>query len=403
MLFMIDRYNTDPEMAKIWTDEYKYMLWLKIELAVVAYYNHSKYNKLVKSVDYIGLAKATHSYEAITKHEMTAFLRAVRDFIPDSDQMKLHHRLTSSDIMDTALSVQMLEASKIIKNNIGILYTKLREKASKYRDILCMGRTHGQHASPITYGIRFKRWAEQVISIIDGFGISSGGDYSPDIYNLYGNAFIGKLSGPVGHSFDKTMENSVLSSFGLESSDSSTQIVNRIYYANPIFWLATIAAALENIALDIRLLSQPEIGELSEVNGDGYEGSSAMPHKRNPISSENICSLSRIIRNNVNVALENIAVWCERDLTNSANERLYISESFILTNYIINRMINIISNLHVDGEQSIRNIESDMSITSAMELDKLVESGIPRQEAYDKVKRSTIKYTIAEIKQYYKL
>ena len=373
---MIDRYNTNEQMRELWSDYTKYNYWYEIECAVANQWSlqGDQYAEIELTLppDIVTLVQ---SKEERTGHEMTAFIDALSQHcnIVTSGIVPLHLGLTSSDVMDTALSYTMAQASDVVYRLMGRLEQIMRWMGVEHQNTLCVGRTHGQHAIPMHFADRVTKYR---MSIIDLQNMLTGVDY------------YGKLSGPIGthNTISESMEHAVLEQFELKATPASTQIVPRYSYAQVMSVLAIIATQCEKIATDIRLLSQPEIYEVTEGGASERDGSSSMPHKKNPISCEKICSLARMVRANATVAMENMITWFERDLTNSANERICISDSYILVTHILETLIRVFSDLDIHTDQMRNNALSSPDILSAAELDNAIKNGARREDAYRMIK-----------------
>lgn len=377
---MIERY-TLPEMAAVWTLENKFKRWLELEI-----YACEAWAQLGvipgEAVDAIR-EKATFSVERIldieaqTRHDVVAFTRCVSESLGDESKY-VHYGLTSSDVVDTAMAALMKEAADIILSDIDALTEVLKEKASEHKYTLMMGRTHGVHAEPTTFGLKLalfvaemdrnRRRMEQARETIA----------------------YGKLSGAVGTyaNIDPFVESYVCKKMGLQPAPISTQILQRDRHAEYMTTLAIIAGTLDKLATEIRGLQKTETREVEEPFYSGQKGSSAMPHKRNPVNSEQITGLSRIVRANALVALENMPLWHERDISHSSAERVAVPDSTILVNYMLRSMKRIINDLHVYPENMKRNMERTLGLTFSQKvLLTLIEKGMKREAAYDLVQK----------------
>ena len=380
---MINRYNKDPEMARIWTDEHRFGLWLQIENQIcnewlvedgkepidmlTPWTNEGDLNPLmIQRIQY---------YETKTGHEMTAFISAIIDALPDDcKNVPIHKGATSSDIMDTALTVQMKEANTIVDRNIGKLMHALLLKASDTADDICLGMTHLQPAIPLTFGHRLSVFRNQL-------------EIARDKWQRL--KYPGKISGPVGtnNEINPDMEGVILRHFGLETSRGTTQVVSRVYHADIMQAMAMISSVLATWATNFRLLSTPSIGEVEEGGRSIRDGSSAMPHKHNPIKCENIVSLSRLIDAYLHIGMQNIQLWLERDLTNSANERIYIPQAHIIINHMIVTMTKVIENLVVNNDRMWDNVQNSPEVMSAVYLSNNMSNGMTRVDAYREAKK----------------
>ena len=380
---MIPRYSR-PEMAKIWEPENKFQKWLDVEIAACEAW--AKLGEIPKkSLDVIKKrAKFNLSrideIEKMVKHDVIAFLTSVGENVgPDSRY--IHKGLTSSDILDTSLAILMKEASALIIDDIKKLMGVLKTNAYKYKNTLQMGRSHGIHAEPITFGLKFALWHEEM------------GRNLARMKNARETISYGKLSGPVGtfSSVPPFIEKYVCKKLGLTPDNISTQIVQRDRHAEFMNALALIAAAIEKIALEIRHLQRTEVLEAEEPFEKGQKGSSAMPHKRNPVGCENLCGLARVVRSNAMAAMENIALWHERDISHSSVERIIIPDSTILVDYMLARLTGILKGLHVYPERMLENINKSYGLYNSQRvLLKLIEKGMSRENAYQFVQKNAM-------------
>ncbi len=377
---MIARY-TRPQMAHVWDIRNKFECWLRIEKLVchaLAAQGHIP-RRAARAIE----KKATFSIERIeeiektTKHDVIAFLTAVGETV-GSDARYLHMGLTSSDILDTGFALQLRQASHLILEGIDRVLSILEEKAWRYKDTPMIGRTHGMHAEPITFGLKLTVWYEEMRRnrlrmerAMDGISV-------------------GKISGAVGtyaHIPPET-EAYVCSRLGLRPASISTQILQRDRHAEFFTTLAVIASSLEKFATEIRHLQRTEVAEAEEFFSEGQKGSSAMPHKRNPIGSENICGLARLVRSNALASLENVALWHERDISHSSVERVIGPDSTTLVDYMLHRFADILEHLVVYPEKMRENLNLTRgSIFSQDIMLCLVERGMHRDEAYKLVQR----------------
>ena len=372
---MIERYSR-PEIARIWDLENKFRIWLDIEIAACEVHAEKgiipeKDLKDIKEKADFSVARILE-IESQVHHDVIAFLTAVGENVGPASRY-IHYGLTSSDIGDTALSLQMIQAGNIILAGLETLIDKLREKALEYRDTPCMGRSHGVHAEPTTFGMKmalmyaeFQRDRERIHRAIE-------------------NVSVGKFSGAVGtfSNIDPDVEEKVCARLGLRADPISTQVVQRDRHAEYCAALAITAGSLDKLATEIRHLQRTEVREAEEPFQKGQKGSSAMPHKRNPILCERVTGLARVIKSNLNVALDNITLWHERDISHSSAERVILPDSTIALDYLIHRMIFIIANLHVYPETMMDNINRTGGLFYSQSLLlKLVEKGLSREEAY---------------------
>ncbi len=381
---MIDRY-TRPEMARIWSQEAKYAAWLRVELAVC---HASARRGLIPQEALARItakarvdARRVDQIEARVRHDVIAFLTALEEAI-GADSRYVHIGLTSSDVVDTGLALQLQEASGLLIEGLERLREVLRRLAREHKDTLCVGRTHGVHAEPITFGLKCLLW------------YSDAGRNLERLRRAREVVRVGKVSGAVGHfaHVDPTVEAEVCRALGLEPAPISTQVIQRDRHAEFVGTLALLAASLEKIALEIRGLQRTEILEAEEPFTEGQKGSSAMPHKRNPVVCEQVCGLARVVRSHALAALENVALWHERDISHSSVERVILPDSTILVDYLLAQMTWILEGLRVYPERMRENLErSHGLIYSQRVLLALTEKGLPRQQAYELVQRNAMR------------
>jgi len=372
---MIERYSR-KEIAGIWELENKFRIWLDIELAVC---DVQAEDGLIPAGDLKNIKeKASFDVGRILEienevhHDVIAFLTAVGERVGPSSRY-IHYGLTSSDIVDTALSIQLRQAGEIIIKGLDRLIDALKDKALKYRETPCMGRSHGVHAEPTTFGVKmalyyeeFRRNRERLARAIQSVSF-------------------GKFSGAVGtfSNISPDLEKRVCRRLGLEPDPISTQVIQRDRHAEFMSALAICAGSLDQLATEIRHLQRTEVREAEEPFQKGQKGSSAMPHKRNPILCERVTGISRVIKANMNVALDNMTLWHERDISHSSAERIIFPDSTIALDYLIHRMIFIIENLHVYPEAMMENISRTGGLFySQTLLLALVEKGLSREESY---------------------
>jgi adenylosuccinate lyase len=325
--------------------------------------------------------KRIKELESISEHDTAAFVESIAEECSEIAKPWVHYGLTSSDIVDTSISLQLKNSIRIIENKLLRLATVLSERALQFKDLPAVGRTHGQHASVIAFGLKFAVWASEIVRHLER--IDEGKK----------RFLVCKTLGVVGTG--SVMEKSALevqklvaNRLGLFPVDSATQVVPRERYAEAQFLLALVGATLDRMAVEIRNLQRTEIGEVSEHFKRGQMGSSAVPVKRNPIKSERISSLSRLLRALVSVAMENVSLWHERDLSNSANERFTIPMTVVLLDEMLNLMINIITNLEIHSERIVSNLKmTNGQIYAEFVLDLLIKKGIPRFDAYRDIQR----------------
>lgn len=381
---MIERY-TLPEMGRIWEDKFKFDTWLKIEiLACEARANRGEI--AAKDVEVIKQkanfdVKRILEIEETTKHDVIAFLTNVAEYVgPESRH--IHYGMTSSDILDTTLSYQMKSAGELLLKRMLNLKSALKQRAIEHKDTICVGRSHGIHAEPTTMGLKFALWYEETKRNIQR------------LQNAIKTISVGQISGAVGtfEHLSPEVEEYVCTKMGLEPAPVSTQVIQRDRHADFLTTLAIIGATLEKISIEIRHLQRTEVLEAEEYFSKGQKGSSAMPHKRNPIISERITGLARILRSNSIAALENVALWHERDISHSSVERIIVPDSCIALDYMLDLMVKLISNLIIYPENMIKNLNITRGLVfSQTILLQLVNKGITREEAYKIVQNCAMK------------
>lgn len=372
---MIERY-TLPEIGKIWSDQNKYSTWLKVEL--YACEANSKLGIIPpKSLRNI-LTKANfdvkkiNEIEEVVKHDVIAFLTNVGEYVGE-DSRFIHYGMTSSDVLDTALSVQMKEAGELILQKLIAVKKTIGIKAKKYKYLAMVGRTHGVHAEAITLGLKFALWFEETKRNIDRL------KRAIDIIS------VGKISGAVGtyEHINPSVEKYVCKKLGLKAANISTQIVQRDRHAEYMTSLAIIASSLEKFATEIRHLQKTEVLELEEPFSKGQKGSSAMPHKKNPIICERIAGLARVLRGNALAAMEDINLWHERDISHSSVERMIVPDSTMLLYYMLIKMNEVLTGLVINENNIKRNLNITHGLIHSQKvLLKLVECGISREDSY---------------------
>lgn len=380
---MIDRY-TRKEMGAIWKDEFKYKTWLDIEISAcearAAMGDIPKEDvEVIKNKASFDV-KRVLEIEETTQHDVIAFLTNVAEYVgPESRH--IHYGMTSSDILDTTLSYQMKKAGEILLEDLGLLKNALKKRAIEHKNTICIGRTHGIHAEPTTMGLKFAQWYEETKRNIKR------------LENSVETISVGQVSGAVGtfEHLSPKVEEFVCEKMGLKSEPVSTQVIQRDRHAEYVATLAVIGATLEKIATEIRHLQKTEVLEAEEFFSKGQKGSSAMPHKRNPITCERIAGLARVLRGNAVAALENVSLWHERDITHSSVERVIIPDSCIILDYILDKTVKLIENLLVYPENMIRNLNLTRGLFfSQTVLLRLTEKGITREEAYKIVQSSAM-------------
>ena len=372
---MIERY-TRPAMGQIWSEDTKYRCWLRVEQEVCRF-QHER--GLISTADWQAIAeKADFSVarileiEAEVKHDVIAFLSNVAEHVGPASRF-IHQGLTSSDLLDTALALQLSDAGTLIGKQIDTLIELLGVKARQYKDQLMIGRTHGIHAEPISFGLKFLIWREEMKRHLKRFQLALT------------DVKVGKISGAVGtyQHIDPDVELRVCENLGLSAAPVSNQIVQRDRHAFFVSTLALIGASLEKIATEIRHLQRSEVREVAEWFSPGQKGSSAMPHKRNPILSERICGMARLLRGYAVAAMENVALWHERDISHSSAERVLLPDSCITIDFILAETIRVLQNLVVYPENMRRNLETSGGLIFSQELLlALVAKGLTREAAY---------------------
>ncbi len=381
---MIERYSL-PQMKRIWDDENKFRIMLNIE--VYACEAQSRLGVIPKrSLANIQKnarfnVRRINEIEKKTQHDIVAFVANIAQNI-GADAKYLHIGMTSSDLLDTTLGAQLKEASAILEDDLNRLLKALAAKARKYKDTPCIGRTHGIHAEPTSFGLKFALWYDEAQR---GLKLLKQATEA---------VAVGKLSGAIGTyaNINPDIELYVCKKLGLRASNIATQVVQRDVYAQYLSALAIIGASLEQLATEIRHLQKTEVLEAEEPFGKGQKGSSAMPHKRNPVICERICGLARLLRANSMAAMENIALWHERDISHSSVERVIIPDSTIALDYMLNKCIYVIEGLQVYPENMMANlIRTKGLIFSQRVLLELMAKGLPRMKAYDYVQRCAMR------------
>ncbi|MED4454749.1 adenylosuccinate lyase [Metabacillus fastidiosus] len=375
---MIERY-TRPEMGAIWTEENRFKAWLEVEiLACEAWAELGAIPKedarLLRERASFDV-KRIREIEAETRHDVIAFTRAVSETLGD-ERKWIHYGLTSTDVVDTALSYLLKQANDILLKDIENFVEILKDKALEHKDTVMMGRTHGVHAEPTTFGLKLALWHEEMKRNLERFRRASEG------------VQFGKISGAVGTyaNIDPFVEQYVCKNLGIQPAPISTQTLQRDRHADYMAALALVATSIEKFAVEIRGLQKSETREVEEFFAKGQKGSSAMPHKRNPIGSENMSGLARVIRGYMMTAYENVPLWHERDISHSSAERIILPDATIALNYMLNRFSNIVKNLTVFPENMKRNMDRTLGlIYSQRVLLALIDTGMTREEAYDLV------------------
>jgi adenylosuccinate lyase len=380
---MIERYSR-PQMKKIWSEENKFDQWLKVEIAVCEAW--AEQGEIPRK-DIVKIRKASYNLNRIAKflkvthHDMTAFLNSVSERLGPESRF-IHLGLTSSDVMDTALALQLTQAADILAKDIAELISVLESKAIEHKYTIMMGRTHGVHAEPTTFGLKMALWTEEM---------KRNAQRLAEAKKIIS---VGKISGAVGTyaTVPPQVEKIACTRLGLTPAPISSQIVQRDRHAQFLTTLAIIASSLEKFATEIRGLQRTEVREVEEPFAEGQTGSSAMPHKRNPELCERICGLARLIRGYALTSLENIALWHERDISHSSTERIILPDSCLAVDYMLSIFTSIMKGLRVYPENMRRNIELTQGVIfSQRVLLALIDKGLPREKAYKMVQDNAMK------------
>lgn len=380
---MIERY-TRPEMGAIFEDEFKYKTWLQIE--ILACEARTEMGEIPKDEFNIIKEKANFDIKKIleieetTQHDVIAFLTNVAEYVGPASR-HIHYGMTSSDILDTTLSFQMKTAGNLLLKSLIELKEILKKRAIEHKNTICIGRSHGIHAEPTTMGLKFALWFEETKRNINR------------LENAIETISVGQISGAIGtfEHLSPKVEEYVCEKMGLKPAPVSTQVIQRDRHAEFLSTLAIIAATLEKISIEIRHLQRTEVLEAEEYFSKGQKGSSAMPHKRNPIVSERITGLARILRSNAMAALENVALWHERDISHSSVERVIVPDSCILLYYMLNKMNSLINNLIIYPENMLKNLNLTRGlIFSQTVLLKLTSKGVTREDSYSIVQSAAM-------------
>jgi adenylosuccinate lyase len=385
---MIQRY-TRPEMAHIWSEENKYQQWLEVELAAVEALAQTKdvppeAARLLRQHASFNL-KRIQEIEREVKHDVIAFTTAVAESLAAAGETGasrwLHYGLTSNDVVDTAQALMVRSASDLILQGITDLAAVLKTRAFEFKDTVQIGRTHGMHAEPITFGLKLALWYDEVQRNFTRFSAAAEG------------MRVGKISGVVGTfgHINPQAEERICQRLGLRPAAIASQVISRDRHANYVTTLALVAATLEKIAIEIRHLQRTEVREVEEPFAEGQKGSSAMPHKRNPVTCEQICGLARVVRSNILPAFEDIALWHERDISHSSVERVILPDTTTAVDYMLARTIWLISGLRVSADRMKRNLDLTKGLVfSGQLLLDLSAAGMLREEAYKLVQGSAM-------------
>jgi len=380
---MIDRYTT-PEMAQIWSEQNKFETWKKVEITVTEVL--SDRGEVPKEAVKVINEKAAFTVERIleiekvTRHDVIAFLTNMAENIGPESRF-IHMGMTSSDLLDTSLALLCQEAGEIILGKLKTFKEVLRTQAVTHRESYQIGRSHGVHAEPITFGLKLALWSEEI------------GRHIVRWERAVKSIATGKISGAVGtyQHLDPEVEEETCKRLGLQAATVSSQVVQRDHHAEYLTSLANMAASLEKIAVEIRHLQRTEVLEAEEYFQKGQKGSSAMPHKRNPIVTERITGMARLLRGNAMVAMENVALWHERDISHSSVERVIIPDSTTLMDYMLNKMIYLFKNLLIYPDNMLKNLNKTGGLIFSQEvLLALIKKGATREDAYDMVQRNAM-------------
>src|SRR5215472_16859609 len=376
-------------MGRVWTEEGKFKRWLEVELAatetlaetgVVPAAAAEKIREKAR-VD-AGVVKRIAEHEAKVKHDVIAFTMAVGETIGDPEAARwLHYGLTSNDVVDTAQALQIREASRLVEHGLVRLGEVLDRRAHEFQHTPQIGRTHGIHAEPITFGLKVANWFAENRRNLERFGQAAR------------QMAVGKISGAVGNAshLGPDVEAAICKRLGLDVAPVASQVIQRDRHAQYVATLAIVTATLEKIALEIRHLQRTEVREAEEPFGGEQRGSSAMPHKRNPVTCEQISGLARLVRSNTVAAYENIALWHERDISHSSVERVILPDSTILVDYMLAKMTTIVAEMRVFPGRMLRNLNSTQGLVfSGQLLQDLVEKGMPRDDAYKTVQENAM-------------
>ncbi|MCG9891214.1 MAG: adenylosuccinate lyase [Thermosynechococcaceae cyanobacterium MS004] len=372
---MLERY-TLPEMGGLWTESYKYKTWLQVEVAVCE--AQAELGKVPPEA--IATIKEKASFdpqrileiEATVKHDVIAFLTNVNEYVGDAGRY-IHVGMTSSDVLDTALALQLRDSLDIILKHVGALIAAIRTQATQHRYTVMVGRSHGIHAEPITFGFKLAGWLAEMLR------------HEARLLQVKEDISVGKFSGAVGTyaNIDPQVEAIACQKLGLNPDTASTQVISRDRHAHYLQVLALVAASIERFAVEIRNLQRTDVLEVEEFFSKGQKGSSAMPHKRNPIRSERLTGLARLIRGYAMTALENVALWHERDISHSSAERVMLPDALILMHFMLVETTDLVENLLVYPDNMQRNMNLYGGVIfSQRVLLNLVDKGISREEAY---------------------
>ena len=372
---MIERY-TLPEMANLWSEAYKLKTWLQVEIAVceaqaeLGYIPSQAVEEIKAKADFD--PKRVLEIEAVVRHDVIAFLTNVNEYVGDAGRY-IHLGLTSSDVLDTALALQLVASLDILLQRLEDLIQVIRQKAQEHRHTVMAGRSHGIHAEPITFGFKLAGWLAEVLRHQERLRI------------LHQTIAVGKISGAVGTyaNVEPRVEAIACQKLGLKPDTASTQVISRDRHADYVQQLALVAASIERFAVEIRNLQKTDVLEVEEFFAKGQKGSSAMPHKRNPIRSERLTGMARLVRSHAGAALENVALWHERDISHSSVERVILPDACTLTHFMLVEITDLVKNLLVYPENMERNLNSYGGVVFSQKvLLALIDKGSSREEAY---------------------
>ena len=375
---MIPRYSREP-MRQVWTEQNKFSAYLKVELLAAEAWSElgvippEDIKKLNEKASF-DISRILE-IELQTRHDIVAFTRAVSETLGD-ERKWVHYGLTSTDVVDTANGYLLKQANDIIRADLRDFLEVLRRRALEFKMLPCIGRTHGIHADITSFGLKWVLWFAEMKRNIERFEAAARG------------VEVGKISGAVGNfaNIPPFVQDFVCRKLGIDSADISTQVIQRDRHAWYLATMAVIASSLEQMALEVRNLQRTEVHEVEEAFGKGQKGSSAMPHKRNPVSSENICGCARVMRGYMATAAENVALWHERDISHSATERIILPDATMLLDYMLGRMMGILDNLVVFQDRMEANIYRTEGVIFAQRvMNALIDKGLSREEAYDTV------------------
>lgn len=381
---MIARY-TRPEMGRIWSDQNKFRTWLDVEIAASetladAGIVPAEAARAIREKGNFDVERILQ-IESEVKHDVIAFTTNVAQFVGPESRW-LHYGLTSNDVVDTAQALLIKQASAIIRKDLDALAIALKRRAYEFKDTPTIGRTHGVHAEPTTFGLKLANWYSETQRNVTRFELAAE------------QMRVGKLSGAVGNTahLEPEYEEQICHRLGLEVAAVSTQVIQRDRHAFYVASLATIASTLDKIATEVRHLQRTEVREAEEYFSEKQKGSSAMPHKRNPVTCEQISGLARVVRANAQAAFENVALWHERDISHSSVERVILPDSTILVDYLLAKTTNLIETMFVYPKRMLKNLESTGGLVfSGQLLLDLVEAGVLREDAYRIVQRNAMK------------